>query len=454
MQLLTELKILQELARRTNDKVDLYSNCFPAQIKCKDDQSRQKAYRATRRGGKSKILSKELLDVCSNEDGVNCLYMGLTLDSVKEIIWDEMMSELERCSIDHKAYERDGLIKFTKTNSRLRLCGIDTSYREMKKILGRRNRRVVIDEAGSMTIDMEKLVYQMIGPSLIDLQGEIILAGTCEDIPNTFFEKVTTGKEAGWSVHNWTTHENPHMAVQFQNEIDTILRNNPLAANASWFRTHYLNIWTTDDEKRIYKLNDYNFILSSAHKNPMYTLAIDLGLNDDSAFVVQSYSHDCSYSVVHESFKSPDMDFTDVANKAKQFMEIYPISKLIVDGANKQGVEEMRRRHGLPFVNAEKQDKLTFMRILRDDFIQGSVKIIKAKNEALIEELSNLILNKDKTDEDPRCQNHLADALLYGHRDLRHYLFMPEEEKQHKYSDRFMKEYEQQLMKEFAHEDD
>lgn len=435
-------------------KVDIYADCFPKQLDCKNDKRRQKAYNATRRAGKSAICRKEIIDPCLNERGVSTLYMGLTLDSVKAIIWDDLMEDLETYAIPYKGYEREGYVKFTQTDSRLSLIGIDTSYREMKKILGRKTRRVVIDEAGSMTIDMEKLCYQMIGPSLMDLQGELILAGTCEDIPNTFFEKITTGKENGWSVHRWLTSDNPHMRVQYEQEIQTILANNPLAINTSWFKTHYLNIWTTDDDKKIYKLAEHNFILASPFKKPVYTLAVDLGLNDDSAFVVQSYDEAFPYSIVNESFKSPDMDFTDVANKVKEIMSRYPISKLIVDGANLQGVEEMRRRHGLPFYAAQKEDKLTNMRLLRDDFIQAKVKILKQKNEYLIEEAENLIYNKDKTGEDSRCQNHLMDAMLYGWKDLRHFLYEAPIPAVNNLSNEYMDRYEKQLMEEMLNEDD
>lgn len=447
-------QVLNELVRRLRSKVDIYADCFPKQIDCIKDKSRQKAYNATRRAGKSAVCRKEIIDPCLNERGVSTLYMGLTLDSVKAIIWDDLMEDLDNYAVPHKAYEREGYVKFTQTDSKLSLIGIDTSYREMKKILGRKTRRVIIDEAGSMTIDMEKLCYQMIGPSLMDLQGELILAGTCEDIPNTFFEKITTGQEKGWSVHRWLTSDNPHMRVQYEQEIQTILKNNPLAINTSWFKTHYLNIWTTDDDKKIYKLGDHNFILESPFKNPIYTLSVDLGLNDDSAFVVQSYDEKHPFSIVNESWKSPDMDFTDVANKVKEFMGRYPISKLIVDGANLQGVEEMRRRHGLPFTVAEKTDKLTFMRILRDDFIQGKIKLIANKTKDLAEELNNLIFNKDKTGEDSRCQNHLADSLLYSHRNMRHYLHEPELPKDDTKSDKYMDNYERKLMEEMLHEDD
>jgi hypothetical protein len=445
--------ILKELINRLRTKVDVYSNCFERQNICRLDKSRLKAYNATRRAGKSDIMAKEALEPCVNEHGVTVLYMGLTLDSVREIIYDVIIREIERCGVAYKGYEREGVIKILETNSKIKLVGIDTSYREMKKVLGTKPRRVLIDESGSMTINMEKLIYQMIGPALIDLQGEIILGGTCEDIPNTFFEKVTTGKEKGWSIHRWTTEENPYMADLFKKEIDTILSNNPLAVNTSWFKTHYLNIWTTDDSKKIYKLSDHNFILSSNFTNPIYTLAVDLGSNDDSAFVVQSYDPKHPYSIVNESYKSPDMDFTDVANKVKWFIQKYPISKLIVDGANKQGVEEMRRRHGLPFNNAEKKDKITFMRILNDDLVQGRVKIIREQNLELVTEIDNLIYNKDKTEEDPRCQNHLCDALLYGHRDLRAYLYEPPKPEENNLNDEFMDKYERQLMGEFNNDD-
>ena len=54
----------------------------------------------------------------------------------------------------------------------------------------------------------------------------------------------------------------------------------------------------------------------------------------------------------------------------------FPISRIQVDGANKQGVEEMRARHSLPLDAAEKTDKATFLKLFADDVKQGKIKLL------------------------------------------------------------------------------
>ena len=120
------------------------------------------------------------------------------------------------------------------------------------------------------------------------------------------------------------------------------------------------------------------------------------------------------------------MDFTDVANVIKQLQVAYPIYKVIVDGANKQGVEEIRKRHNLSLVAAEKTDKETFLRALSDDYKQGRVKVFAEKSQQLIDEQSQLMWLKDANKEDPRCENHCNDSLLYAWRDCKNYMFEPE----------------------------
>jgi hypothetical protein len=79
----------------------------------------------------------------------------------------------------------------------------------------------------------------------------------------------------------------------------------------------------------------------------------------------------------------------------------------------------MKKRLGLPELeNAEKQGKTTYLRLLRDEVIMGKIKFLKGSTEDLETEWQSLQWkNKEKEEEDPRCQNHLSDSTLYGWRE-------------------------------------
>lgn len=356
----------------------------------------------------------------------NALYLALTLDSAKAILWDVVEQLLIDKKVEYRANKQAGTFDLAN-GSHIKFAGLDSNYREMRKILGQKFAIVGIDECGSMTQDMETIVNQMIIPALTDEMGDLILLGTAEAIPNTYFQKVMDGHVPGWHLEKWDTSQNPYMAKNWQMELDRILTTNPLAKEASWFKAHYLNIWAIDDALRIYRLSDYNFVPKLEYKKrPRHIIGVDLGFNDDCAFVVGTYFQGDPTLYIEKSFKLPELDITDTANAIKSLLKDYQDATLVVDGANKQGVKEMRNRHKLGLKAAQKEDKFTFMRILKDDFIQNRVQIVEPNNKQLIDELNALMKVKDADQEDPRCQNHLCDAALYMWREARAYIEQPE----------------------------
>lgn len=445
--------LIEEYLRRKRRVLDmppdrLRDPNFIAQNNVLSDRvNRYKAVNCTRRSGKSVGEAIDHFELCETYAGSRTLYLGLTLDSVSEIIWDVMKELSEKGGYACKFNEVKKIVRFPN-GSRIRLFGLDTSERQMKKILGQKNRKVTIDEAGSMTQDMVKICYQMIDPTLTDLAPNswFHLVGTCENVPNTFFQKVVEGKETflPWKVYRWTAYDNPHMKAQWTKQIELYKTQNPDVIHASWFKTHYLNEWCSDDELLIIPLSPKNYCQEIPKTHSYYVLGVDLGFNDASAFSVLAYSLNSPVCYVVKSFKESGYDITDVANKIKEFQREFPITKIIVDGSNKQGVEEIKKRHRIPLNNAEKQGKATFLRILKDDAILGKIVLLESGTGELITEWSQLQWkDENKQEEDPRCQNHLSDATLYAWRECKHYTYDPQDEPPHIDSEEFMDEFEQ-----------
>lgn len=418
-------ELLAEIKKRQGVLPSFIDNNFPLQARLVTQEQRFQAWMATRRAAKSNSFARRMLHRLLKKK-TNALYLALTLDSAKAILWDVVYEALTNAKIDFTCNKQTGAFNLSN-GSYIRFAGLDSSFKEMRKILGQKFAIVGIDECGSMTQDMETIVNQMIIPALTDEMGDLILLGTAEAIPNTYFQKVMDGKVPGWHLEKWDTSQNPYMAVNWAAELDRILTTNPLARQASWFRAHYLNEWAIDDSLRIYSVSDYNLIQKLEYKKrPRHTIGIDLGYNDDCAFVVGTYFQGDPTLYIEKSYKLPGLDITDTANAIKALLKEYPNASLIVDGANKQGVEEMKNRHRLGLKAASKEDKFTFMRILKDDFIQNKVQIVEPNNKQLLDELNSLMKVKDADQEDPRCQNHICDAALYMWREARAYIEQPE----------------------------
>ena len=383
------------------------------------------------------------------------LYLALTAGSARDILWEEVLEFDDKYKIGIKPNIARGTMTWPN-KAILKFAGADASEREMKKLLGQKLWDVAIDECGSFTQDMRKLIYQMIMPALTDLQGYITLLGTCETIPKTFFEEVSMGREPGWSVHRWTAHENPHVAVNWAKEIERILKQNPLAENAAWFRTHYLNEWMVEEDLLIIPISKMLWLpnppVKADGKNDIdtYILGVDLGFNDATSFSLGGYNDRDKRYVQLCADKDTQMDFTDTAKAIANWQRRFPISQIIIDGANRQGVEELRRRHGLPLTAADKKDKADWLRLLRDDIKTGKFQMVENSSNMLVTEWEQLMWKDEyKKEEDPRCQNHLSDATLYAWRHAYHYLSEAEPEKPHQdtqeYMDKYLAEDEQRL---------
>lgn len=430
---LTPEIVLEELSNRTGGGHTIArSPEFEIQNRVLDDRkSRWKALNCTRRAAKSTTEAMSHVEVCLEFPKSRTVYMGLTLDSVTEIIWDVFKELNEKNNLRLK-FNNTKKIVFYPNGSRTRLFGLDANQRQLAKILGQKLRKCSIDEAGSITIDLENFCFQKVRPALIDLAPNswLTLLGTCENIPNTYFERVTKGEcqNFDWTVYKWTTYENPFLANQWKAEIEEMIAKNPKIVETSMYKTHYANEWCSDDDLVIIPANKMTFV-DALPNNPRtgkpwngwhYILAVDLGFNDNCSYTVWACHWNVPDSYCVMSFKPPSgQDFTETSKTIKKLKSDFAFTKIVVDGANKQGVEEMKKRLGLPELEtAEKRGKATYLRLLRDEVISAKTKFIKGATAPLEEEWKGLQWkNSDKEEEDPRCQNHCSDSALYGWRE-------------------------------------
>jgi hypothetical protein len=276
------------------------------------------------------------------------------------------------------------------------------------------------------------LVYGTLKPALADLHGTIAMLGTPGNLTKSLFFDITTGVEPGWLVVRANTADNPYMADKWRKEIDELKTNQPYIVETPMFKQMYLGEWVVNEDALVYKFNPdrntFGHLPGYSRGDWQYLLGVDLGYEDASAFVVAAFHEfDKNLYIVHSSAKSK-MDITDVAIKIKELKSIYGAHKVIIDGANKQAVEEIQKRHQVPLICADKKGKEDFIEIMNAELILGRIKIQEAGCSELAKEWQGLVwkLKDDKVvipkQENPACDNHLADACLYVWRYCYQYL--------------------------------
>lgn len=416
-------RILLELDRRKNSRIKWESYSYPKQWGFISDPAKLKALQTTRRGGKSYGGGLYAFKEAYENPGVSVVIIGLTRDSVKRIFMKDILTVINN-KLKLRAKPNHSDLTWTLPNgSVIYLLGVDSKPQEMEKLLGQKNKLVLIDEGAFFRQDMDKLIYEILKPSMIDYDGTIAIISTTSNLLGTLYYKITNNIEPGWSVHKWTAKDNPFIAEKWDKEIAELIKNKPSIVETPAFRRMYLNEWYVDTDSLVYKYNEsrnYADSLPSSISRWKYVLGIDLGYNDASAFVVSAYNEFDKNMYVVETFKKSEMIISDVGEKIKELDNKYFFSTMVIDGASKQAVEELKKRFGLPLIIAEKTSKRDYIELLNSDLIMGNIKILP-NNYALIKEMKELTWDERKLllgkyEEHPSLDNHLLDSMLYSWR--------------------------------------
>lgn len=417
---------------------------FPQQVDFIKNTSKQKALFCTRRSAKSYTAGLYLVYEALRNPGCNCLFIGLTRASAKAIIWKDILSIID-VKYQLKAVFNQSELSMTLPNgSVISVTGADADEKEMNKLLGRKFRLVTIDEASMYTIDLRNLVYGILGPAMVDPNhndesGTICLMGTASDFPRGLFYDITTATEKGWALFKWSATDNPYVARKWLEALEKIRQERPAYMQTPQYKQWYLNQWVVDEEKLVYRFDMAKNLTAGLPQLPhdgwAFVLGVDTGWEDDSAFVLTAYhvNNPNPHMYVIKTFHRKKMTFDDVVLKIQEFMRLpTPPQRVIIDGANKQGVESMKQRSAIPFEYADKQDKVTFIELLNSDLTQGVIKILNTdENRDLWQEMSSLVWVTDgdkikyPKKEHPSLSNHLCDALLYAWRCGWHYAATP-----------------------------
>lgn len=426
-----EARIARLEARRTagTTRPTFLDEAFTAQTAFIKDPARMKAALCTRGAGKSMGCALYLLREAWENPGSVSLYLALTRESAKRILWGPCLKKINRDRQLGLDFNETSLTCTLPNGSIIYLHGADADPQESQKFLGQEFRLVVIDEAASFRQNLDDLVYGVLKPRMG--KGTIVMIGTPQNRKGGLFYRVTTGtttpEDAKWSVHKWSQADNPYMRDQFALELAEIRRDRPLFQETPRFKQHYLGQWETDDTGRVYRFDPTRNTgdLPGLLLGYSLVLGVDLGHSPDpSAFALLAYGPHDPVTWVVEVFKKTELDFTDVAAKIKEYQRRYNVERVIIDGANKQGVAEMCNRHGLDLTPADKRGKADFIDLLNAELIQGQVKLGPACAE-LSDEWEGLIWDETvlpKREEHGGCANHLSDAALYAWRHCYSYL--------------------------------
>lgn len=404
---------------------------FDKQLKFVSDPRPFKVAVCSRRAGKTVACAADLIFNALSTPDVVCLYITLSRNNAKKLIWPEMLKINKKYSLNATEDNTELSLKFPN-GSIVYLSGAKDQS-EIEKFRGLALKMCYIDECQSFRSYIQDLIDDIISPALMDYAGTLCLIGTPGPIPSGIFAEVAgvvQGKEeiaSSWSHHKWTFFDNPWIATKsgktHQAILDRELRRRGVLQNDPSIQREFFGQWVLDsDSLWIHytpELNHFETVPDIKPKKYNYILGIDLGFVDADALAVLAWTDSSPTTYLVEEVVVRKQGLTELVDAINELKTRYDITKMVIDegGLGKKLAEEMRRRHGLPVQPADKARKQENVAFLNDALRTGR---FKAKRNSQFAQDANLVeIDRDKSTPDririsDKYHSDIIDSVLYA----------------------------------------
>lgn len=421
-----------ELAAFSISKKLQVAEDFPSQNKFVKDEARYIAAQCSRRAGKSNGLALRFFITMEKHKKSNCIYLALTRDSAKQIMWSVLQDLDEKYKLGCVFKESD--LSVTHPNgSKLTLYGADMQN-FIRRLKGQKSPGIGIDESQDFGGHLKSLIEDVLTPMMVDYTDSwLAVVGTPGPVPQGYYFDITHQKKFGYSVHKWTLLENPYVPEP-EKFIADMVEKHQWPDDYPTLMREWRNQWVLDTEALWirYKAELNHFTELPRHiKKWNYILGIDIGFKDADALAVLAWSEEdpCTYLV--EEQITAKQDITDLINQIIAMSRKYDLYKMVIDqgGLGLKIAEEMRRRHGVSVEAADKKLKSENVAVLNDELRLGRFKAKSASRFAQDSYLIQIDWQKSTPDKivikkDPHSD--IIDAVLYAHKESYAFSHKPE----------------------------
>jgi hypothetical protein len=406
----------------------LKSQWFPQQRDFFESPARRKVAFCTRRAGKTRGLAiKYLSSLLENPTSLH-FYAAQTSGAAKLFLWPDLKRLIEEYDLPFKPNETDLTIKHLRGLGMIVLKGADKED-EIQKYRGAKWMFAAIDEAQSIGPFIEKLVSEVLGASLRDQMGTLVLTGTAGMIKAGLFYEAChelrrrkSDKMPVYELHKWSLQDNPFLPEDAKNE-DLIIDDEGFSGvDDPRFLREFRGIWAVGETERMFsgfseERNVFDGPLPAEH-DWRYVLGCDFGWHDESAMCVLAWSRTCSVVHVCEGWGKSQLFTDQIADQIMNFRQEYGATRYVGDtgGYGKAIVMHLQRDYGINVEQAQKREKLDHIAFINSAFKRGDVKLHKTKCARLIQQLQEVAWNDSKTNAGAHERDDLAFAMVYGWR--------------------------------------
>lgn len=434
---------LRDKTKSEGLKFDLSDFLFPEQLKFVRDSAPNKIAVCSRRSGKTVACAADLVETCIKNEGVVCLYITLSRNNAKKIIW----KEIKKINREYKLGGVDNLSELCITfpnGSIIYLSGAkDTN--EIEKFRGLALKLVYIDEAQSFREYIRELIDDVLAPALMDYSGTLCLIGTPGPVPVGYFAecagaaKGRQGRGQTWSQHAWSFWNNPFIIKKskqtHQHMLDRELTRRGVTVTDPSIQREWFGRWVLDDDSLLLHyseaLNHYQELPKLPNNESYnYIMGVDLGYNDADALAVIAWSEHCPETYLVDELLVTKQGITELTDQIQVLMKKYGVAKIVMDeGAlGKKIGEEMRRQKSIPVHGADKKLKMQNVAFLNDALRTSR---FKAKSNSRFSQDCFLVeIDRDKSTPERTVvksgyHSDIIDAVLYAFKESPAFAYLP-----------------------------
>ncbi len=402
---------------------DLRAFCHKKQHAFASDPQPYATAVTSRRAGKTVACAADLLSSALRNPGKTGLYITLSRVNAKRIVWPTLKQINQQYKIGGESNESELMMTFPN-GSKIYLSGIKDKG-EIENFRGMAIKRVYLDEAQSMRPYVKELIDDVLEPTLIDHDGTMRVIGTPGPVPVGYFYEIS--QSAFWSHHDFTIWDNPFITNP-QKRLDMVLQRRGITIDHPSIQREWFGRWALDVDALVVRynadINDYQTLPSGIKWD--YVVVADLGFDDADAIAVIAFSDKYPDAFLVEEIITVKQGITPLAAQLTDCVTRYKPFKVLGDfGAlGKKIASELQSRFGIPIEAAEKSRKLEYIELMNDSLRTGRLKAKKTSRfaqDAMLLEWDKE--NPEKPKISDRYHSDIVDSVLYGHRELMHWLW-------------------------------
>jgi hypothetical protein len=376
----------------------------------------------SRRAGKSSGLALRFLRSMESHPGTKCLYMAMTFDSAKEIMWPILQDFDHQFQLGCEFYEGSMTMKHPNGAS-LRLYGADQKN-FIKRLKGQKAVGIAVDEAQDFGNHLQSLIDDVLTPMIADYQDSwIAVTGTPGPVPKGYFFQITQEGKHGFEHHEWAINDNPYMPNP-EGFIQDLIKKKEWTLDHPTLMREWRNKWVLDVESlwiRYKEARNHYENLPTHIAKWNYIVGVDLGFRDADALAVLAWSDLSPNLYLVEEIVTTKQGITALSNQIRDVIARYSPYKIVVDagGLGTKIVEDMRVEQRLPLEAADKKEKQKTVELLNDRLRLGQVLAKKDSRFATDSYLVQIDWEKSSPEKivvKSNPHSDIIDAVIYAFR--------------------------------------